>query len=213
MHHRARRHGFDGLSVQGFAGASHGDASLSSDVVFLLVLPAGAPKGLEARLREHAAWFFDAHESAGRLRVLRGEVLDVDVELSHAAAVACDVALCKTGTVGLELFLLNAPQVAVYVLDSLSASVLKLLLRLRGQPMDSFLANLPNVIAGERIVPELLQEKATPEAIAIAALEQVRGDGHTGDGDADTMHLRDVLGSKLAAREVAIRVAAAAHLL
>ena len=131
------------------------------------------------------------------------------VEVAHAAAAASDVALCKTGTVGLELFLLGTPQVSVYALDAFSASLLRLLLHTRNENMDDFLANLPNVIANARVVPELLQEHATPEAIVEEALPFLDGDRRRAtDGEDAAKQLRAELASKSAADEVAARIEA-----
>lgn len=209
--HRARRHGFVNDKLKPF-GAPPVAKSSGKDVRFLLVVPSGAPPLLEEELRSNAAWFFDAHEAEGRLVVLRGDADEHahgTVEVAHAAAAASDVALCKTGTVGLELFLLGTPQVSVYALDAFSASLLRLLLHTRNENMDDFLANLPNVIANARVVPELLQEHATPEAIVEEALPFLDGDRRRAtDGEDAAKQLRAELASKSAADEVAARIEA-----
>jgi lipid-A-disaccharide synthase len=78
-----------------------------------------------------------------------------------AALAACDVALCKPGTATLEAALLGRPCVVAGRAHPMSAAVLRRLVKL------DFWA-LPNLIAGEAIVPELLQERAEPQAIAAA---------------------------------------------
>ena len=72
---------------------------------------------------------------------------------------ACDAALVKSGTSTLETMLLRRPMVVSYRLGYLSYQVARRLLR------SEFIA-LPNILAGRRLVPELLQFDATPPALA-----------------------------------------------
>jgi len=75
---------------------------------------------------------------------------------AHAALTAANVALVASGTATLETALLKRPMVITYKLSKLSA----FLMRRKGYlPY----VGLPNVMAGRFIVPELLQEDATPE--------------------------------------------------
>jgi lipid-A-disaccharide synthase len=68
-------------------------------------------------------------------------------------------ALAKSGTVTLELALARVPTVAAYRVSTLEAMLARNLIS-----VDSVI--LANLVLGERIVPELLQEACTPEAIA-----------------------------------------------
>lgn len=72
---------------------------------------------------------------------------------------ASDAALVKSGTVTLEAALMSRPVVVVYRLSWLSFQVAKLLVRV------SFCA-LVNLLAGRRLVPELVQRQASPESMA-----------------------------------------------
>jgi len=78
---------------------------------------------------------------------------------SHAALAACDVTLIASGTATLEAALFKRPMVIAYHMNWLSW---KLHQRKRLQPW----VGLPNILAGEFLVPELLQEAATPQALA-----------------------------------------------
>lgn len=80
------------------------------------------------------------------------------------ALAACDVALVQPGTATLEAALLDRPMVVTGRLHPLSAAVVRRLATVDCVAM-------PNLIAGRRIVPELLQSEATPEAIANALRE------------------------------------------
>jgi len=82
---------------------------------------------------------------------------------SRDALAACDVVLCKPGTATLEAVLLDRPCVVAGRGHPFSAAVLRRLLEV------DFLA-MPNLIAGREIVPEFLQERADPAAIAAAVL-------------------------------------------
>jgi lipid-A-disaccharide synthase len=82
---------------------------------------------------------------------------------ARAAICAADVVLLKPGTVTVEAMLLRRPMVVMGRANALTAALLRRVLRI------SYLG-MPNLIAGEPIVTELLQREATPRAIA-AALE------------------------------------------
>ena len=92
----------------------------------------------------------------------------VDVQLldgqSHEALAAADVVLVASGTATLETALLKRPMVITYRMPRLSAW----LMRRRGYlPY----VGLPNILAGEFVMPEILQEAATPQALATALIE------------------------------------------
>ncbi len=92
---------------------------------------------------------------AGQVKVLRGQ--------SHAALAACDVTLIASGTATLEAALFKRPMVIAYHMNPLSWWMTQ---RKRLQPW----VGLPNILAGEFLVPELLQDAATPAALAQATL-------------------------------------------
>lgn len=82
---------------------------------------------------------------------------------AHAALTAADVALVASGTATLETALLKRPMVITYKLSRFSA----FLMRRKGYlPY----VGLPNILAGRFVVPELLQEDATPDNLAQALL-------------------------------------------
>lgn len=83
---------------------------------------------------------------------------------SHDAIAAADVVLLASGTATLETALLGRPMVITYRVPRLSAWLMK------RQGLLPYVG-LPNIIAGEFVVPELLQEAATPQALAGAVLD------------------------------------------
>ena len=88
---------------------------------------------------------------ADHLRILTGQ--------SHLALAACDVTLIASGTATLEAALFKRPMVVAYHMGWLSW---KLMSRKRLQPWVA----LPNILCRDFVVPELLQDAATPEALA-----------------------------------------------
>ncbi|NES94255.1 MAG: lipid-A-disaccharide synthase [Desertifilum sp. SIO1I2] len=79
---------------------------------------------------------------------------------------AADLAITKSGTVNLELALLNVPQVVLYRVSPLTYWI--------GQRVFNFsipFMSPPNLVQMQAIVPEFLQEQATPEAIFTSALD------------------------------------------
>ncbi len=98
------------------------------------------------------------------LRHAPGVPVDLLDGRSHDALAACDVTLVASGTATLEAALFKRPMVITYVVSWFNALRMK---RLRLQPW----VGLPNVLCRDFIVPELLQEAATPEAFARATIE------------------------------------------
>ena len=85
---------------------------------------------------------------------------------SHTALAACDVTLIASGTATLEAALFKRPMVIAYNMNWLSWHIMQ---RKKLQPW----VGLPNILCEEFIVPELLQDAATPQALADAVLQWV----------------------------------------
>ena len=97
-----------------------------------------------------------------------GQDLPVRILFGHAheAIIAADVVLVASGTATLEVALLKRPMVITYKMPALSYWLLK---PKAYQPY----FGLPNILAGKFIVPELLQNEATPENLAQALLNWI----------------------------------------
>ena len=91
------------------------------------------------------------HAGAARIELLDGQ--------SHAALAACDVTLIASGTATLEAALFKRPMVITYHVAWLNWQRMQ---RMGYQPW----YGLPNILSGEFVVPELIQDAATPEALA-----------------------------------------------
>jgi lipid-A-disaccharide synthase len=85
---------------------------------------------------------------------------------SHTALAACDVTLIASGTATLEAALFKRPMVIAYNMNWLSWQIMQ---RKQLQPW----VGLPNILCEDFVVPELLQDAATPEALAQAVLQWV----------------------------------------
>ena len=107
--------------------------------------------GLQAEMEQ----LLQASPMAGQVTLVRGQ--------SHAALAACDVTLIASGTATLEAALFKRPMVIAYNMNRLSW---RLMHRQQLQPW----VGLPNILCEEFVVPELLQDAATPQALADATL-------------------------------------------
>jgi lipid-A-disaccharide synthase len=92
---------------------------------------------------------------AASLQIISGQ--------SHTALAACDVTLIASGTATLEAALFKRPMVIAYHMGWVSWQLMR---RKRLQPW----VGLPNILCREFVVPELLQDAATPEALAHGVL-------------------------------------------
>ncbi|MCX7555794.1 lipid-A-disaccharide synthase [Xanthomonadaceae bacterium JHOS43] len=100
--------------------------------------------------------------------------LKVHVTDGHAgqAMIASDVVLLASGTATLEALLAKRPMVVAYRISPVTYAVVKGLGLLK---TDRY--SLPNALAGEAVVPELMQHDCTPEKIADAVLAWLSAPG------------------------------------
>ena len=99
-----------------------------------------------------------AEAGATNLQILDGR--------SHEALAACDVTLVASGTATLEAALFKRPMVIAYNMHWLSWRIMQ---HKKLQPW----VGLPNILCQEFVVPELLQQAATPQALSDAVLQWV----------------------------------------
>ena len=92
---------------------------------------------------------------AGKIQIVSGQ--------SHTVLAACDATLIASGTATLEAALFKRPMIIAYNMHWLSW---KLMQQKQLQPW----VGLPNILCREFVVPELLQDQATPQAMAEAML-------------------------------------------
>ena len=117
---------------------------------------------------------------------------DVRGLLRHARA-----ALLKSGTVTLEAALEGTPGVVAYRTSPLTWAIAQRLLRVEH-------VSLPNLVVGERVMPELLQHEATPEALALRLLPLLAAESPERCRQLEGMaRVRAALGTSGATRRVA----------
>lgn len=116
------------------------------------VVPVAEPRlrpPLDAALAEIGA-------AAERIRLIDGR--------SHDCLAAADGVLVASGTATLETALFGKPMVIAYRMPAVSYWIMR-------QMGEVGFVGLPNILAGEALVPELLQHDATPERLAAALLD------------------------------------------
>ncbi|GFZ64102.1 MULTISPECIES: lipid-A-disaccharide synthase [Pseudomonas syringae group] len=99
---------------------------------------------------------------------------------SHVALAACDAVLIASGTATLEALLYKRPMVVAYRLAPLTFWILKRMVK-------SPYVSLPNLLAQRLLVPELLQDDATPEVLARTLLPLI-DDGQAQTAGFDAIH-------------------------
>lgn len=86
---------------------------------------------------------------------------------SQTALQACDAVLIASGTATLEAMLFKKPMVVAYKLAPVSHWLLTKMVK-------SPYISLPNLLANDMLVPEFIQDAATPQALGKAVLAQLR---------------------------------------
>ena len=111
------------------------------------VVAAAHPQNVE---RLQSGW-----PAALSVRVVEGE--------TYNALAAADAAIVSSGTATVEAALLDAPMVVIYKVSALTAS-------LAGPLVRTPFFGMVNLIAGRQVVPELVQDRFTPERVAAETL-------------------------------------------
>jgi lipid-A-disaccharide synthase len=110
------------------------------------------------------------------------DALDLPIRIlyghAHDALQAADAALIASGTATLEALLLECPHVITYKVPWLTWQIM------RRQALQPWIG-LPNILAGAAIVPEIIQNQATPEALA-QALEHLLSDHDARDSQIES---------------------------
>ena len=86
---------------------------------------------------------------------------------SHQAIEAADAVLLTSGTTALEAMLLKKPMVVGYRMNALSFKILNPLLK-------TAFVSLPNLLANQALVPELIQDKATVETLSAEVVNLIK---------------------------------------
>ncbi len=152
------------------------------DLVPVIALaPTLVPADLDAAAGEEL-------EELNDLRIIAGD--------TYSIIAASELALVASGTATLETALLGCPMVIVYRASALTYSLGRLLVR----GVDYF--GMPNILAGRRLVPELLQRQVNASNLVRAA-EPMLSEPLRGEVAGALRSLRTLLGSPSAAERVA----------
>lgn len=122
---------------------------------------------------------FEAHLAGQALRVVANRTYDV--------VGAADLAIVASGTATLETALLGTPMIVVYRISPLSYALGRPFVRLPHYAM-------VNLVAGRRLVPELIQGGFTPGAVEAEALSLLENPGKTATMRAGLHEVRRLLG-------------------
>jgi lipid-A-disaccharide synthase len=117
---------------------------------------------------------------------------------------AADVALVASGTVTVQAALHECPIVVVYRLSSLTYRL--------GKPfvhVDTYA--MANLVAGRRVVPELIQDEFTPERVAEEALRVLKDPAYAAAVRRDLRDVHARLGTPGASRRAAVAVSEVAR--
>ena len=106
---------------------------------------------------------------------------------TYDAVAAADLAIVSSGTATVETALLDTPMIVVYRVAPFTAAVARRLVR---TPMFAMV----NLIAGRRIVPELIQEDLSPERLAMDAARLLDSPGERDVMRRDLAEVRAKLG-------------------
>jgi lipid-A-disaccharide synthase len=108
--------------------------------------------------------------------ILDTQFADLEVELvpgnSRQVMTASDVILIASGTATLEAMLCKKPMVVAYRMAPLTYRILSRLIKSR-------YISLPNLLAGESLVPEVLQDKVKPEVLGPMLLQSLENTAET----------------------------------
>ncbi|HEY9639227.1 MAG TPA: lipid-A-disaccharide synthase, partial [Coleofasciculaceae cyanobacterium] len=85
---------------------------------------------------------------------------------SQTVIAAADLAIAKSGTANLEIALLDVPQVVMFRVNPVTAWIAKHILKFSAP-----FVSPPNLVLMDSVVPELLQNEATPDRIAQESLD------------------------------------------
>lgn len=128
------------------------------------------PGSRAAEIRRMGPLFDDV---ARRLRIARPDALVItgrrdgssirDGVPAEIAVAAADAALCKSGTITLQAALAGVPMVIAYRTSPATHWLARRLVRVP-------FIGLPNILLGRSVVPELVQDEATPDTLARGVL-------------------------------------------
>ncbi|WP_019501122.1 lipid-A-disaccharide synthase [Pseudanabaena sp. PCC 6802] len=180
-------------------------ASRSQELKYLLPVMLQTAKLIQAQLPQVKFWLPLSLEkyrpNVERLLSQYGVKADVVSHPSQLVIRAADLVLSKSGTVNLETALLNVPQVVIYRVSTVTAWIARHLLHFYIPFMSP-----PNLVQMKAIVPEFLQEAASPESVSQACLELLLNERSRQQMLYNYAEMRNCLGGNGAIERVATEI-------
>lgn len=176
--------------------------SRKQEIKLLLPEMLGAAKILSAK--RPAKFFLPLADNVDEEKILQ-EISGANVEVipvkkfRYDLMKISDAAIATSGTVVLEAALLDLPCVVLYKMATVNYFIARLLVDIKN-------FSLPNILAGKRIQPELLQNEVTPEKISEEVLKLYRGEKNREKVVAELQTACKKLGEPGAAARVAKKI-------
>lgn len=169
-----------------------------------LILPEMLKAAKVLSVERSTKFFLPVADNVDESEILRQvKLAGVKVELTkkfrYDLMGLADAAMATSGTVVLEAALMNLPCVVLYKMARLNFFIGKLLV-----DIENF--SLPNILAGKRIQPELLQDEVTTDRIVAEISKLYRGESHREKVVADLQSACAKLGGTGAAARVAKKI-------
>jgi lipid-A-disaccharide synthase len=168
-------------------------ASRQQELKYLLPAILGAAQQIQAQIPNVRFWiplsraaFRSDIESAIQAYQINATLVTQNTDIVLSAA---DLAITKCGTVSLELALLNIPQVAIYRVSRVTAWIAKNIFKFAIPYISP-----ANLVEMKSIVPELMQDDATPDRITSVSLELILNLERRERMLADYTQMRNALG-------------------
>ncbi|MCE2687298.1 MAG: lipid-A-disaccharide synthase [Rickettsiales bacterium] len=108
-------------------------------------------------------------------------------EEKHSMMMACDIAICKSGTNSLEFSLYQIPIIIGYKINYLSYLIVKMLIKIK-------FANIINLIANQEIIPEAIQQNCSPEYLLPKIKELLTNKNFANQQIKDSQKILKILG-------------------
>lgn len=177
--------------------------SRDKEVSSLLPMMLGAAKQMMSQNRNIKFIVSRAHSiEDGLIEAIvqqHGQGLDLEIDASQIEKGLfqnVQLVIAASGTVTLQAAIYGVPMLIVYKVSPLSFRLGKLLIKVN-------YIGLVNLIYGRRIVPELIQEAASPESVSKLALEMLSDPDLLKNIKTDLLKVRAMLGNSGASERVA----------
>jgi lipid-A-disaccharide synthase len=128
-----------------------------------------ALKAIREKLPDVRAKMVLPNPSLVKLAKSLGATLEIQIGELPWALAESDVAIASTGTVTMECAFFGVPTVTLYKTSWLTYQIARRIITVKSLTM-------PNLLAGETVFPEFIQQDATPEKLSRATLELLQDD-------------------------------------